>query len=299
MKKTTTLKRLLLAPEILVIPGVPDPLCARIAEQSGFRAVFLSGYATTATVLGAPDVGLLTLSEMVDWAARIADAVTIPLFADGDTGHGNATNVRRTMQLFEKAGVAAIFFEDQVAPKRCGHMSGKQVIPAGEMVAKLKAAVDARSDPDLMIMARTDALGVNGMEDAIERMHQYLEAGADLSFVESPRTVEEMRRIVREIPAPNMANMVEGGRTPLLSAGELQEIGFACVAYPTALTYTLARSAQNLLGHLREHGSTAGLEQHMLPFEDFHKIVGLEEIRRRESEYYRDCQVEPEVPGRS
>ena len=218
MKKTTLFRSYVESPEIVLIPGVGDALGARLVERAGYTAVFLSGYAASASLLGAPDVGLLSMTEMADCARRIADSVDIPLFADGDNGHGNVNNVVRTMRQFEKAGVAAIFFEDQVTPKRCGHMTGKQVIPAVEMSAKIRAAVDARVDPDLMIMARTDALSVNGIDDALERMHLYLEAGADLSFVEAPGSVEQMQRITREIKAPNMANMVAGGKTPLLSA---------------------------------------------------------------------------------
>jgi len=285
LRKTTLLKRYIHDPAIIVIPGVPDPLCARIAEQAGFQAVFVSGYAATAAMLGAPDMGLLTLTEMVDWAWRIVDAVDLPVFADGDTGHGNISNLIRTVKQYEKAGVAAMFFEDQVSPKRCGHMAGKQVVAPGEMVAKIRAAVDARVDPDLMIMARTDALAVNGIDDAIERMHRYIEAGADMAFVEAPESVEQMRRITREIRAPNMANMVPGGRTPLLTAKELEEIGFACVAHPTALTYTLAKAARGLLERLRDTGTTAGAEAGMLSFAEFNELVGLGAMRAREARY--------------
>ncbi len=290
MKKTALLRKYIQDPEILVIPGVHDPLCAKIAQISGFKAVFLSGYAASAALLGVPDVGLLTMTEMVDCAWRIVDAVDLPVFADGDTGHGNATNVSRTMRQFEKAGVAAIFFEDQVSPKRCGHMSGKQVVPADDMVAKIYAGVDARADKELMIMARTDALAVNGIDDAIERMHRYIEAGADLSFVEAPESVAQMRRIIAEIRAPNMANAVPGGKTPILSAQELQEIGFSCVAHPTALTYAIARTAKDVLTHLHGTGTTAGLEDRMIAFEEFNRLVGLPEIRARERRYYRGLQ---------
>ncbi len=286
MKPTTLLRSYIEAPEILMIPGVPDALGARLAEKAGFRAVFLSGYAASASLLGAPDVGLLTMTEMAEFARRVVDAVGIPVFADGDNGHGNATNVMRTMRQFERAGVAAIFFEDQVSPKRCGHMSGKQVIPAEEMVAKIRAAVDARVDRDLMIMARTDALGVHGIDDAIERMHRYLEAGADLAFVESPASVEQMQRITREIAAPNMANMLSGGRTPILTARELQDLGFAIAAYPTMLTYVMARAAERALAHLRDHESLAGLTDAM-EFDEFNRVIGLEELRRKEAEFYR------------
>lgn len=270
------------APEIVVIPGVPDALCARIAEQEGFEAVFVGGYATTATLLGLPDVGLLSMTEMVEHAHRICGAVDIPVFADGDTGHGNVTNVARTMREFERAGVAAIFFEDQISPKRCGHMAGKQVIPIEEMVWKIRSAIDARVDPDLTIMARTDALAVEGIDRAIERVHRYVEAGATMAFVESPESVEQMRRITREIRAPQLANMLPGGRTPALTTAELQEIGFAAVAHPTSLTYAIASTAQRLLRELRGTGAAREAEAGMMRFEEFNRLVGLADIRERE-----------------
>ena len=282
MRKTTLLKQYILAPEILVIPGVPDPLCARVAEIEGFQAVFLSGYASSAAYLGAPDVGLMTMTEMVDCARRIVNAVDIPVFVDGDTGHGNITNVARTMREFERAGAAAIFFEDQVSPKRCGHMPGKQVVSEGEMVARIKAAADARQDQDLMIMARTDALAIEGIDRAIDRMHAYLAAGADMSFVEAPESPEQMRRITSGIPAPNMANMVPGGRSPAVSAAALEQLGFACVAHPTALSYVMARAARDLLRELRSTGSTAAAESRMMRFDEFNALLGLDEIRARE-----------------
>jgi methylisocitrate lyase len=285
MKLTAQLRKYVEAPEIITIPGVADALGARLAERAGFHAVFLSGYAASASLLGAPDVGLLSVTEMVECARRISDAVSIPVFADGDNGHGNATNTMRTMRQFERAGVAAIFFEDQVSPKRCGHMSGKQVIPSEEMVAKIRGAVDARVDPDLMVMARTDALSVNGIDDAIERMHRYLEAGANWSFVESPTSIEEMRRITREIPAPNMANMVTGGKTPLLRARELQDLGFAIAAHPTLLIYAMGHAAQRALEHLRSTGTAAGFTDSMT-FEEFNQMIGLQELRNKESDLY-------------
>jgi len=285
VKKTTLFKSYVESPEIVLIPGVGDALSARLVEKAGFKAVFLSGYAASASLLGAPDVGLLTMTEMTDCARRIADAVDLPLFADGDNGHRNATNVMRTMRQFEKAGVAAIFFEDQVSPKRCGHMSGKQVIPAEEMSAKIRAAVDARVDADLLIMARTDALSINGIEDALDRMHRYLEAGADMSFVESPGSIEEMRRITREIAAPNMANMVAGGKTPLLSAKELEQLGFSIAAYPVLTTYAMAYAAERALEHLHSRQTIAGLDD-TLDFGAFNKLIGLEELRAKESLLY-------------
>jgi 2-methylisocitrate lyase-like PEP mutase family enzyme len=208
------LRKLITDPEILVIPVVHDPLCAKIAEQAGIRAVFSAGYANSAAYLGKLDVALMTLTEMVGCASRIVDAVSIPVFADGDTGYGNVTNVIRTVELYEKAGVAGLFIEDQVFPKRCGHMDTKKVIPAGEMAAKIKAAVGARNDPDLVIMARTDALAVSGINEAISRANLYREAGADLLFVEAPESVDQMWRICSEVKGPTFANNLPGGKTP-------------------------------------------------------------------------------------
>ena len=287
MRKTALLRKLIEDEEILMIPVAHDALCARIAEQSGFKAVFTAGYANSAALLGKPDVSLLTLTEMVDVASRIADAVDIPVFADGDTGHGNVTNVIRTVNLFEKAGVAGLFIEDQVSPKRCGHLAGKQVVSPEEMLSKLRAALDARSDPDFVIMARTDALAVNGIDDAIHRAKLYREAGADLIFVEAPESVEQMRRIIREVKAPHMANMLPGGKTPMLTAKELQEIGYSVVAYATACTYTITKAVRDLFETLHQTGTTTGLEDRMVKFDEFNRLVGLEEIRKKEDEYMR------------
>lgn len=286
MKKTTRFKKYILADEILVLPVVHDALCARIAEESGFNAICAAGYANSAAMLGKPDVSLLTLTEMVDCAGRIADAVNIPVFADGDTGHGNVTNVIRTVELHEKAGVAGLLLEDQVEPKRCGHMSGKQVIPVDEMVAKLEAALDARSDNDFVIMARTDAIAVNGIDDAIERANIYQESDVDIIFVEAPKSIEQMRRITTEIKAPTLANMIPGGKTPILSAKELQELGYAAVAYPTACTYTIAKAVKDLFEELHRTGTIAGFDGRMLNFEQFNQLVGLPEIRETEKKYY-------------
>jgi 2,3-dimethylmalate lyase len=286
MKRTSLFKQHLLGPEILMCPIAHDPLAARIAERVGFKAIGAAGYANSAAFIASPDVELMTLTEMVDCAWRIVDATGLPVLCDGDTGHGNVTNVTRSMKQFEKAGVATIFFEDQVSPKRCGHMSGKDVIPADEFVAKIKAAVDARIDPELMIMARTDALGVHGIDDAIERMHLYLEAGADYAFVEAPQTVEQMRRLTREIKAPMMANMIPGGATPMLSAAELQEIGFAIVVYPNVVTYAYAHTATDVLSELLRTGSFAGFQDRMILFDEFNALVGLPQIRDAEDRYY-------------
>jgi 2-methylisocitrate lyase-like PEP mutase family enzyme len=285
LRKTALLRKLIEDEEILMIPVAHDALCARIAEQSGFKAVFTAGYANSAALLGKPDVSLLTLTEMVDVASRIVDAVNIPVFADGDTGHGNVTNVIRTVNLFEKAGVAGLFIEDQVSPKRCGHLAGKQVVSPEEMISKLRAALDAKSDPDFVIMARTDALAVNGIDDAIYRARLYREAGADMIFVEAPESVEQMRRIIREVKAPHMANMLPGGKTPMLTAKELQEMGYSVVAYATACTYAITKAVRDLFDTLYRTGTTASLEDRMVKFDEFNRLVGLEEIRKKEEKY--------------
>jgi 2-methylisocitrate lyase-like PEP mutase family enzyme len=289
MKKTTQLRRLIADPGILVIPVVHDPLCAKIAEQAGIRAIFSAGYANSAAYLGRPDVSLMTLTEMVDCASRIVDAVTVPVFADGDTGYGNVTNVIRTVELYEKAGVSGVFIEDQVFPKRCGHMEEKQVIPAGEMVAKIQAAVNARKDPDLVIMARTDALAVEGIGEAISRANLYHEAGADLLFVEAPESVAQMRRICSEVRGPTFANNLPGGKTPVMTAQELEEIGYAVVADATSCTYIIAKAVQDLFCELADTGSTSALSDRMILFHEFNRLVGLPEIRKKEKEYYTGC----------
>ena len=285
MKKTTLLRDLISDPEILVIPVVHDPLCGRIAEQAGIKAIFSAGYANSAAYLGKPDVSLMTLHEMVDCASRIVDAVNIPVFADGDTGHGNVTNVIRMVELYEKAGVAGLFIEDQVFPKRCGHMEEKQVIPAMEMVAKIQAAVDARKDPDLVIMARTDAIAVHGIDEAIQRANLYREAGADLLFVEAPRSIDEMCRICSEVKGPKFANNLPGGKTPFLTARELQDIGYAVVADATSCTYVIAHAVRELFAELARTGSSTAFTDRMILFDEFNKLVGLPEIREKERHY--------------
>lgn len=286
MKKTTLFKHLVDAPDILVMPGAHDALSARIIAQTGFKALAVGGYAVSAAHLGKPDVGLLTLTEMVDYFARIVDAADIPVLADGDTGHGNITNVIRTVKEIERTGAAAMFLEDQLFPKRCGHMEGKAVIPAEEMIAKIKAAVDARTDQDFVIMARTDALAPHGLDEAIDRANRYRQAGADMIFVEAPRTVADMRRITSEIAAPTMANNVEGGKTPLLPAKELEAIGYRLVAFPTAAIYAVSAALAGVMREIVEKGTSEGFRDHMMAFDAFNHFIGLPLIRETERKYY-------------
>ena len=285
MKKTTALRNLLSSNKIVVAPGAHDALTAKIIEKTGFPAVYMTGYGQAASHLGTPDVGLLTMSEMVARAACMVEAVNIPVIADGDTGFGNAINVMRTVREYEKAGVAAIQLEDQVAPKKCGHMIGRQVVSKEEMVGKIKAAVAARRDPDLVIIARTDARTVHGIDEAISRMKAYEAAGADLLFVESPESLDEMKLITSSFQAPVLANMVEGGRTPLLTDKELEKIGYQLVIFPTASTYTVTRAVTRLMENLKVTGTTTGMLPEMVDFTEFNELIGLAQIRSLEDSF--------------
>ncbi len=285
MRQTSVLRQLLAGQGIVVAPGAHDALTAKIIEKVGFPAVYMTGYGQAASHLGKPDVGLLTMSEMVSRAANIVEAVGIPVIADADTGFGNAINVMRTVREYEKAGVAAIQLEDQVAPKKCGHMTGRQVVPQAEMVGKIKAAVDARRDADLVIIARTDARTVHGLDEALARAKAYEEAGADILFIESPESIEEMKKITAGFTVPVLANMVEGGRTPLLPVPELAAIGYQLVIYPTASTYTVTLAVTRLMEQLKATGTTAGMLDQMIAFSEFNELIGLPQIRETEAVY--------------
>lgn len=241
-------------------PGVYDGLTALLAEQAGFELGFVSGACIAFARYGRPDMGLVSMSEVADTVAVMRERVALPLSVDIDTGFGNALNVQRTVRVFERSGASALQMEDQVMPKRCGHMAGKQVIPAAEMVGKIQAALDARHDPDTLIIARTDALGVTGFEDALERAERYLEAGADALFIEAPKTVAQMQEISRRFAGriPLVHNLVEGGGSPVADAAALEQLGYRMALYPAALLHLFVPQAQALLAHIRQHGSTAG-----------------------------------------
>ena len=285
-RNTTRIREMFAEGRMLIAPGAHDALTARIICQEGFDAVYMTGYGQSASHLGMPDVGLMTYSEMVMRAECFVEACgDVPVIADADTGFGNAINVGRTVRGYEKAGVAVIQLEDQVMPKKCGHMVGREVIPLDEMIGKIKAAVDARRDPDFMIMARTDARTVLGIDEAIKRGKAFAEAGADIVFIESPESEEEMKRINDEIDALTIANMVEGGRTPLLPNERLEELGYNVVIYPTASTYVTAAAMANLMKRLKAEGTTANMVDDMIPFPEFNRMVGLPDIREREAKY--------------
>ncbi|HZK83827.1 MAG TPA: isocitrate lyase/PEP mutase family protein [Desulfosporosinus sp.] len=285
MNKGKVLRNLIASKEILVAPGAHDVLTAKIIEKAGFKAVYMTGYGQAASHLGTADVGLMTMSEMLARANNFASAVDIPVIADGDTGFGNAINVMRTVRQYEMAGVAAIQLEDQVAPKKCGHMTGRQVIPMDEMVGKIRAAVEARQNPDFVIIARTDARTIHGIDEAIRRSKAYEAAGADIIFVESPESVEEMSKITSSFNVPVLANMVEGGKTPLLPAQELEKLGYDLVIFPTASTYVAAQAMKNLMAQLMKTGSTESLIPEMTSFSEFNELIGLSQIRELEKKF--------------
>lgn len=282
---TSMLRSLLARDQILVAPGAHDVLTARIIEREGFEAVYMTGYGTSASVLGRPDVQLLTMTEMVQRASSMAEAVNVPVIADGDTGYGNAVNVRRTVREYEKAGVACIQLEDQVAPKKCGHMLGREIITREEMVGKVKAACALRRDPDFMIMARTDARTTHGLQEALERGKAYEEAGADILFIESVESVDEMRAVTSSFKVPVLANMLEHGRTPLMSAEALEQIGYDLVIFCVSSTLVAARAVTELMRTLKKDGTTKGFLDRMIVFEEFNKLIGLPEIREIEQRY--------------
>jgi len=285
MEKAAVFRKRIEADGILLMPVVHDALCARIAERVGFEAIFVGGYANSASLLGMPDVNLLTMTETAETANRISDVVSIPVIVDADTGYGNVTNVMRTIKAMEKAGAAGIIIEDQMAPKRCGHMSGKEIIPAEEMQAKIRAAIGAQREEGMVIIARTDALSVSGLEEAIRRAKIYRETGADMTFVEAVETVEQMRAVIKGTRGPHMANMIPGGRSPSLSAKELQSIGYDLVAYPTLNTYAVARATMEVFQHLLNTGGWEGMENRLIEFDEFNRLIGLGEMREAERRY--------------
>jgi carboxyvinyl-carboxyphosphonate phosphorylmutase len=275
MSRCARLRSLIERPEILVAPGAYDPFIARCIEAAGFEAVYMTGAGVSHVRLGQPDLGLLSFSEMADQAGRIADAVEVPVFADADTGYGNALNVVRTVRAYERAGVAGLHIEDQEAPKRCGHFDDKRVVDLGEMLGKIKAALDARVDPDFIVIARTDARTALGLEPAIERAQAFAEAGADVIFVESPLSEEELARVGCCVERPLLANMVEYGKTPILPAERLQDLGFSVVIHPGAVGRFVSHQLRGFLERFRDEGSTLSQLDRMADFTTQNAIVGL------------------------
>ncbi len=287
MKKSKQLRELLSRSQILILPGAYDALSARIVELSGFDALIHTGYGTAASLLAQPDIGLINFREMCDRVRYIARAVAIPAFADGDTGYGNPINVFRTVKEYIWAGAAGMFIEDQVWPKKCGHMFGKQTISKEEFIGKIRAACDARDeeDPDFVLMARTDALAVNGLDDAIERVNLCHEAGADLAFIEAYETIEQIDKSVKATNAPLTLNLIEGGRTPLVSVKEAEEMGFKVVLFGLTALYAAAKGMLDVLKTLKTQETAQPYLDRLITFPDFEKIVNTEEIRKLEHKY--------------
>ena len=277
MAKAELIRQALATHGQLIMPGVYDALSAKIAARAGFEVIFITGYSLSATLLGEPDFGLLTQTEVVSAAQRICSIVETPVIVDADTGYGNAINVIRTVQDLVRSGAGGMFLEDQVWPKRCGHMRGKQVIPLDEQLNKLRAAVEARGQMDFFIVARTDSRQALGLDEAIKRGIAFKNAGADAVFIEAPESKEEMREIAKHVKGHLVANMLERGVTPLMGPEELKELKFDLVVWPLAPLYSVAKSLTDVYTTLRKEGSTLSILDRLMPFDEFNGIVGLNE----------------------
>jgi len=284
MRLTRRLRDLLAQGSAVMAPGVADALNAKLVAKHGFSAVYMTGAGTTAVRLGMPDVGLLTMSEMVDNAARIVDSSGLPLIADADSGYGGVLNVRRTIQSYERAGVAGVHLEDQVFPKRCGHLAGKQVVPTGEMVAKIKAACDARTDADFLLIARTDAIAIDGLEAAFERAEAYRDAGADMIFMEAPSSAD-LPLIAPRLRTPLLYNMAASGKTPFLPKDEIERLGFRLIIYPNWLMLAAIQAVSHVLETLKQTGSIASLVNELPNFRQFFDLMGMPEVQALEARY--------------
>jgi len=279
-----------------VVPGAYDGVSARLVEDAGFEAVYMTGYGTSAARLGLPDLGFAGLAEMVENVRQMAAAVRIPLIADADTGYGGTLAVQRTVRAYEAAGAAALHLEDQVWPKRCGHLAGKEVILREEMVAKIAAAAEARSDPDFLLIARTDAIAVTGFDDAIARAQAYAKAGADVLFVEAPTTIEEIEAIPRRLDAPCLFNYAPSGRSPLLPFARLRAAGYAIILLPVQTLFAAARAMSEYLGALHSTGEPAALDARLMSFADFNTLIGIPEMLDREQRFRHDAPYGPADP---
>ena len=286
MKKTMGLRELIKNPEILIAPGAYDALSAKLIEAAGFDAVYMTGFGTAAGIFGLPDIGMVTMTEMVENAKRIADSVGIPVVADADTGYGNHLNVIRTIREYENAGVAGIQIEDQVSPKRCGHMDGQKIVPIPEMVAKLRAASEARSNEDTVIIARTDAISASGFDEAIKRGNIYRDAGADLLFIEAPRTEEQLEKIPELINGPVLVNVAP--KTPFMHVKKYEDFGYAMVIYPAITLTTAFGSMKGKLKELKNHGITEDDGHGNVPFEELIEFLGLSTYRNLEARVLAD-----------
>jgi 2,3-dimethylmalate lyase len=274
MSVRATLRQLVARRNGVVVPGAYDGISARLVERSGFPAVYMSGYGTSASRLGLPDLGYAGLAEMSDHARNLAAAVSIPLIADADTGYGNALSVRRTVQAYEAAGVAALHIEDQVAPKRCGHLSGHQIIPRAEFAGKIRAAAEARTDPDLLIIARTDAISAMDFDEALRRGEAAAKAGADVLFIEAPRDEAQVQRVAGAFDTPLLYNYAPGGRSPLLPFSRLRELGYAIILLPIDALLVGVRAIAQFLGDVKQRDDVLSMTDRYMPFADFNRLIG-------------------------
>ncbi len=277
MTRCQQLRQLINRKHGLVVPGAYDGVSAKLVERAGFPVAYMTGYGVSASRLGLPDMGFAGLGEMADQARNMAGAVSIPLIADADTGYGNALNVRRTVALYESAGVAGLHLEDQQMPKRCGHLAGKLVVSAEEFAAKIQAAVEARTDPDFVIIARTDAIAVNGLDDALHRAEAAVKAGADMLFVEAPTTEAQIERVARAFDTPLLFNYAPGGRSPLPPFARLRELGYAVILLPVDTLFVAARAIQGFLRELKEGDAALPLADRYFPFKEFNELIGVAE----------------------
>lgn len=285
MRKSTMLRELLRQDGILVMPGASSALLGKVVELMGFRAVYATGAGIANMQFGVPDIGLATMTEILETAKRINDATALPVVADIDNGYGNALNVYRTVREFSAAGIAALQLEDQQLPKRCGHFNGKVVISKEEMIGKIKAAKDAMQDPDTLLIARTDAIAVNGLQDALDRGFSYVEAGADILFIEAPTSIEQMRAVTGIKGAYHVANMVEGGKTPILANRDLEQLGYKIVIYANAPLKAAVKGTKDLLHYLQNNGTTANCEHLMISMKERNEITGLAAMDQLEQRY--------------
>jgi 2-methylisocitrate lyase-like PEP mutase family enzyme len=287
MSHAQQLQKYIAASKILIAPGGSDGLSGHLIESAGFQAMYLSGASIAYTRFGLPDIGLVSMSEVASTLSVIRERVDLPIIVDADTGFGNALNVQRTVKLFERHGASAIQLEDQQLPKRCGHLAGKSLISKAEMVGKIHSALDARNNPNTLIIARTDGIAVDGIDAAMDRAHAYVDAGADMLFVEAPKNMEQMQRICGELSSriPLLANMVEGGDTPISSAKDLQSMGYSLVIFPGALVRASTHASMNLLAYLKQHGNTDGMSENMLNLKQLNEVLETEKTLARGEAY--------------
>ena len=275
MTRRAALRAVVAKKQGLVVPGAFDGISARLVQDAGFPAVYMTGYGTAASRLGLPDLGFAGLGEMADHARNLAAVLDVPLIADADTGYGNALNVRRTVQAYEAAGVAALHIEDQITPKRCGHLSGHQIVPRGEFVGKIRAAIEARTDPDLLVIARTDAISAVGLDEALRRGEAAAKAGADVLFIEAPRTDAQVEQVARAFDTPLLYNYAPGGRSPLLPFARLRELGFAIILLPVDTLLVAVQAMRAFLAQVKAGDDVLSLADRYMPFSDFNELIGV------------------------